>query len=123
RELCRRQPEAPPLYPVLWGLWLYHKARLELPTARERAEELAALARQLGDPALVLQSHQALAVTSLCLGEPAAAVEHMERGSGLYDPKRHQSNTFLYGQDPGVACKAFGAVGRWLPWYPARGGR
>src|SRR5262249_9734139 len=63
RELCREVGEVPRLFPVLWGLWLFHKGRSELPKAREMAEELYALAQRLDDQALVLQSHQALAVT------------------------------------------------------------
>jgi predicted ATPase len=42
----------------------------------------------------------------------------MEQGVALYDPERHQGHTFLYGQDPGVACRAFGAVALWLLGYP-----
>src|SRR5262249_9233088 len=44
--------------------------------------------------------------------------EHMEQGVALYDPKRPSSHTYLYGQDPGVACRAFGAVALWLLGYP-----
>ncbi len=119
RQLCRQLREAPP-FPVLWGLWLYHKVRSELPRARAMAGELFDLAQELRDPALILQSHQALAVTTLCLGEPAATCLHMEQGAALHDPARHQSLTSIYGQDPGVACRAFGAVALWLLGYPER---
>jgi predicted ATPase len=44
----------------------------------------------------------------------------MERGTALYDPRRHHTHTFLFGQDPGVACQAFGAVALWLLGYPDR---
>ncbi len=118
RELCRQVGETPLVFPVLWGLWLFHKVRSELPRAREMAEELSTLARQCGDSALELQSHQAFAVTTLCLGEPAATVRHMELGTSLYDPAQHQGQTCLVGQDPGVACMAFGAVALWLLGFP-----
>jgi predicted ATPase len=118
RELCEQMQEAPPLFPVLWGLWLFHKVRSELGKARELAERLFRLAQGAQDPAQLLQVRQALAVTSLCLGDPAATREHMEQGVALYDPKRHQGHTFRYGQDPGVACRAFGAVALWLLGYP-----
>src|SRR5262249_51150619 len=62
--------------------------------------------------------HQALTVTALCRGDLAASRAHMERGTALYDPERHRSQTFLYGQDPGVACLAIGAVALWLLGYP-----
>jgi predicted ATPase len=120
RELCQQSGESALLFPVLWGLWLYHKVRSDLPVARTMADELFALAERLGDSALTLQAHQALAVTTLCAGEFAATVEHMDRGSALYDPARHYTHTFLFGQDPGVACRAFGAVALWLLGYPDR---
>jgi predicted ATPase len=122
-ELCHRLQENGPLFAVLWGLWLFHKVRSELSQARALAEQLFAQAGRVADPALVLQSHQALAVTALCLGEPAAARGHMEQGTALYDPRRHRGHTFLYGQDPGVACLAIGAVALWLLGYPDQAAR
>jgi predicted ATPase len=119
RTLCEQMQEAPqPLFPVLWGLWLFNKVRSELGKAWELANRLLALAQRAQDPAQLLQARQALAVTSLCLGDPAATREHMEQGVALYDLKRHSSHTYLYGQDPGVACLAFGAVALWLLGYP-----
>jgi predicted ATPase len=118
RVLCDQVPEALPLFPVLWGLWLFYKVRSELGTARELAERLFSLAQAARDPAELLQVRQALAVTSLCLGDPAATRDHMEQGIALYDPKRHQGHTFRYGLDPGAACRAFGAVALWLLGYP-----
>jgi predicted ATPase len=118
RELCERLGETSQLFPVLWGLWLFHKGRSQLSRAWEMAEELFRLAQQVEDPALLLQSHQALAVTSLCRGEPATTREHMERGTALYDPGRHHGQTLLFGQDPGAACLAFGALALWLLGFP-----
>ena len=118
RALCEQIQEAKPLFPVLWGLWLFYKVRSELGKARELAERLFRLAERDQDPAQLLQVRQALAVTSLCSGEPAATREHMEQGIALYNPERHEGHTFLYGQDPGVACLAFGSVALWLLGYP-----
>jgi serine/threonine protein kinase/predicted ATPase len=118
RILCEQMPETLPLFQVLWGLWLFYKVRSQLEKARELAERLFSLAQGAQDPSQLLQARQALSVTSLCLGDPAATREHMEQGVALYDPKRHQGHTLLYGQDPGVACLAFGAVALWLLGYP-----
>jgi predicted ATPase len=118
RELCHRLQENEPLFAILWGLWLIHKVRSELSQARAQADQLFAHAQRVADPALILQAHQALAVTSLCLGQPAATRGHMEQGTALYDRQRHRGHTFVYGQDPGVACLAFGGVALWLLGYP-----
>ena len=61
-----------------------------------------------------LTPEQAQAVTSLCRGEPAGSVWHMEQAICLYDPARHRLLTSRFGQDPGVACRSFGAVALWL---------
>jgi predicted ATPase len=121
RQLCPAPGDGAdpgPLVAVLWGLWLFHKARSELGRAQVLAEEFLALARRLNDPAVALQAHQALAVTALCRGEPAATRGHMEQAAILYDPGRHSAHSFLFGQDPGIACRAFGAVALWLLGYP-----
>jgi predicted ATPase len=118
RELCHRWQVNGPLFAVLWGLWLVCKVRSELPRARELAEQLRELARGVGDPCLHLQSHQALAVTSLCQGIPAETRGQMEQATAHYDARQHRDHAFLYGQDPGVACLAFGAVALWLLGHP-----
>src|SRR4029078_12258377 len=46
------------------------------------------------------------------------ALRHVEQVAMLYDPARHRSHSFQFGQDPGVICKAFGAVSLWLLGYP-----
>src|SRR5262249_32064398 len=84
----------------------------------ELADELLALARGVSDPDLALQAHQAMGMTALCRGEPAAALRHVEQAVALYDPARHRTHAFLFGQDPGVICRAFGAVALWLLGYP-----
>jgi predicted ATPase/predicted Ser/Thr protein kinase len=119
RELCPRDgADDGTLFPVLWGLWLFHKVRSELARAGELADDLLALARGLNDPALAIQAHQALGITAFCRGEPAAALRHVEQVAALYDPGRHHTHAYLFGQDPAVICKAYGAVALWLLGYP-----
>jgi predicted ATPase len=113
--LCEQLREAPLLFRVLWGLWMFHLVRPDLGKARELAERLFAQAQ---DPAQKLLAHKALVVTFLHLGEPAVARDHMEQAIALYDLKQHRSLTELYGQDPAVTCLAFGAVALWLLGYP-----
>ena len=116
RRLC--QPaDAESLFPVLWGLWLYSKVSSDLARAQQMADELLMLARRLEDPDLALQSHQALGMTAFCRGRPVEAVAHVEQVAALYDPVRHRTHAFLFGQDPGVICKAYGAVALWLLGY------
>src|SRR5262249_29649056 len=70
------------------------------------------------DSDLALQAHQAMGMTAFCRGEPVAAIRHVEHAGALYDPNRHRTHSFMFGQDPEVICKSFGAVARWLLGYP-----
>jgi adenylate cyclase len=67
---------------------------------------------------MALQAQQAQTVTALCRGEFVAAVRNMEHGALLYDPQQHRGHSVLFGQDPDVACRAFGAVALWLLGFP-----
>jgi predicted ATPase len=118
RELWEARPAVGPLFPILWGLWLVYKVRSDLGRAHLLAGELLALAEQSGDAGLVLQARQAGAVVALCSGDPAATRRHVRAAAALYDPARHRPLALQFGQDPGVACLAFGAVALWLLGEP-----
>ena len=102
----------------VWGLWLFHKVRSELAMAQRLADELLRLAREANDPDLALQAHQALAMTAFCRGMPTLSLGHVEQAAALYDRESHTVHADQFGQDPGVICKAFGAVVLWLLGYP-----
>ena len=57
------------LFTVLWANWLFHKVRSDLGEAVGLARELLQTAAKAGDSGLMLQAHQAVAVTSLCVGD------------------------------------------------------
>ena len=108
-------------FPVLWGIWLFHKVRSDLRKALAMCDQLLAAARDSAEPALLLQAHQAVCVTHLCLGIPGVTRDHMEQAAAIYDPRLHAGNTEQFGQDPGVATQAFGAVALWILGRPRDG--
>jgi predicted ATPase/class 3 adenylate cyclase len=118
RELCQQVGETSQLFPVLYGLWLFYMVRAELQTTRELAEQLFTLAQREQDSSLLLEAHRVLGTTMLWLGEMAPARAHLEQGMALYDPQQHRSHAFVYGQDPGVACRSFAAWPIWVLGYP-----
>jgi predicted ATPase/DNA-binding transcriptional ArsR family regulator len=118
RELCQQVGETSLLFPVLHGLFRFHQVRAELQTARDLAEQLFSLAKRLQDPAFLLEAHRVLGHTMYWLGEMASARAHLEQGVALYDPRKYCSHAFVYGQDPGVACRTFAALPTWVLGYP-----
>jgi predicted ATPase len=118
QELHDQLREAPLLFPVVWGLWMFYEVRGEPRKSRELAEQLFALAQTTQDPTQLLRARNALVVTCLCLGDLAAARANMEHGLALYQGERTNSQNYRYGLDPGVACLSFGAVALWLLGYP-----
>jgi class 3 adenylate cyclase/predicted ATPase len=118
RELCQQVGETPQLFPVLHGLWRFYMVGAELQTTRELAEQLFTLAKRVQDPALLLEAHRVMGLTMFWLGESAPARAHLEQGTALYDPQQHRSHAFVYGQDPGVACRCLAAWPIWVLGYP-----
>jgi len=118
RELCQQVGETPKLFPVLHGLWRFYMVRAELQTTSELAEQLFSLAQRAQDPALLLEANRVMGMTMYWLGEMAQARAHLEQGMTFYDPVRHRSHAFVYGQDPAVICRGFAAWAIWMLGYP-----
>jgi predicted ATPase len=57
-------------------------------------------------------------MTAFCRGLPAVSLEHVEQAAALYHRESHTVHAAEFGQDPGVICKAFGAVVLWLLGFP-----
>jgi predicted ATPase len=105
--LCRQVAETPLLVPALWGLCSFYAVRGDLHTARELAGQCDAVARRSGDAGLRLEAHHAMWVTSFFAGELVAAEALLDAGLPLYDRHRHADHVLQYGQDAGVAGRAY----------------
>jgi predicted ATPase len=115
--LCQRVEDAA-LFPALYGLWNVYLLRCELAQCKELAAQMFDLVRGTTDPVLLLQAHNVLQQPLLHLGEFAAARGHQEKCLSLYDPRQHRTLTAVYGEDPGVGCRVYGAVTLWCLGYP-----
>jgi predicted ATPase len=118
RALCQQMRETSRLFPVLWGLWMYHFVRAELQAAYDLGEQCLSLAQRLQNPAFRLEAHRALGTTLFFQGELSPASAHLEQGITFYAPQQHRSLVFLYGQDPKVTCLSYVAWALWLLGYP-----
>ena len=76
------------------------------------------LAQQVGDPVLRVEAHYALGLTLNYLGKFTDAQTHLAQGIALYNPQQHHTHAVRYGQDPGAACRAYGAANLWWLGYP-----
>jgi class 3 adenylate cyclase/predicted ATPase len=117
RQLCQQLGESPQLFPALRGLWVFYLLRAELQTTYELGEQLLTLAQRVQEPALLVEAHYALGAALFFRGEPARARTHLEQCMTLYDPQRHGSHAFLYGQDPGVFAHIVAALALWVLGY------
>ena len=117
-ELCQRLGEPPQRFPVLYGLcasyWVGGKHR----QARDQAEQFLHLAQRQEDTAPLVVAHRALGLPLYFMGEVAQAHEHFAQSIALYDPQRHRTLAFAYGQDPGVAALLLDAYALWILGYP-----
>jgi predicted ATPase len=117
RELCQQVGETPNLFPVLHGLWRFHMVRAQFQATRELAEQLFSLAQRAEDPALLLEAHRVMGQTMYWLGKMDAAKKYFQQGLALYNPQKHRSHAFVYGQDPAVYCRGFAAWATWMLGY------
>ena len=119
--LVQRLGDTTRRFPVMWGLWFVSYTLGRYETAREAGARLLADAEAGDDSGRLVEAHHALWPTLLAMGEPAAAIPHMERGVALYQRERHASQAFLYaGHDAGACCRYQQALARWLLGYPDR---
>src|SRR5262249_13656200 len=115
---CQQVGETPQLFPVLFGLWRYYGSRSQFHVARELGERLLHLAQQAHDPVRAGVAHYALGVSWFFHGVLPTARKHLEEAVACSTPDQHYGPAFRIGQDPGVACRAYGAVTLWLLGYP-----
>jgi class 3 adenylate cyclase/tetratricopeptide (TPR) repeat protein len=120
-DLVERLGDTARRFPVMWGLWFVSYTLGRYPAAREAGARLLQDAEAGEDTGRLIEAHHALWPTLLAMGEPAAAIPHMERGVALYQRERHASQAFLYaGHDAGACCRYQQALARWLLGYPDR---
>jgi predicted ATPase len=121
RELCLRLDDRPRLFPALWGLWHVSFNRGFYQEARGLGEGLLGLARELGDPVLLLEAHHSLWTTLYGCGDLESAEVHAREGLEQYDTQRHRVYASIYGgHDTGVCCLNFAALTAWTRGYPDR---
>ncbi len=118
KVLCDRVGTKADRFAVMRGLWNSYLFAAEMPEARRRSEELLHLAREMEDAALVAEAHRVMGTVCFMMGDFADARRHTEHGIEAYDRERHGGLALVYGADPAVVCRLYGAKASWMLGYP-----
>ncbi len=119
RELCQELKDITHLFPVLWGLWMYHMVRAEHEAASDLTKQILSVAQTTGDPDLALEADFAAGLSTFYCGDLLSAREHLEKAINAYDPEQHKGLGSTYGGlDPCVCCLEYLAWTLWLLGYP-----
>ena len=93
------------LFKAIWGLWLCSNLSRRTASARDRAEELVALAQHSGDELLILEAIHCRWSTAFFRGDVLRALSDSREGICHYDPDRHGRLAAEFGgHDPGVCA-------------------
>ena len=117
-ELYQDLDDPPQQIAVLRGLWGFYLLRAEYRQAQDLAQQLLTLAQRPQHSGVLMDAHGVAGMTTFYIGELDTAHEHLDHGIALYNPQEHHSLTFVYGQDPGVACLNHSAWALWFRGYP-----
>ena len=109
--LCRDVGERAQLFRVLFGQSTSCLFRGELTTSLELGEQCLALAEQIDDVDLIVQSEFALGNAAYWVADFRRALEKLDRVLSLYDESRRASHVQRFAHDPRVTCLTFGAWG------------
>ena len=117
RELCQKLGDVPQLFPALRGLSVFYMIRPELQKARELVEQFLSIAQSTQDPLVSMEARLQIGEILFYLGEFGAALEHLEQGFALHDPRQHHYHIRIYGRDCAAACLSFMAQALYMLGY------
>jgi class 3 adenylate cyclase/tetratricopeptide (TPR) repeat protein len=110
-EMGEATGDEPATFKAKWGLWLNANIRRKTALARDRADELLALAQRSGDGDLMLEAHHCRWSTAFFRGDVAATLSNCRIGSATYDIARHRHLGHAFGgHDPGVCAEVCGVM-------------
>ncbi len=105
-EMGEATGDEPATFKAKWGLWLNANIRRKTALARDRADELLALAQRSGDDDLMLEAYHCRWSTAFFRGDVAATLTDCRIGIATYDIARHRHLGHAFGgHDPGVCAE------------------
>jgi adenylate cyclase len=108
------------LFPVLWGLTLFHAIRGDLRVFEALATQLLAQAEQTEQPADLVAAHQMMASVYEFLGHTVRSNAHFDEALSRYRPEQHLAFVTQFGLDPGMIASALSVRALWFVGYADR---
>lgn len=106
RHLCASLQSGAPLFPSVWGLWLFRWGRGDLAAAAAHTRELERLSFLSGNPTCRLQSHHAHWATAFSTGDLHGACAHAASGHLMAGEVDDDLATYGH-HDAGVCSQLF----------------
>ena len=103
-DLCGQTGASAETVTSLFWLTSYYAVKGDLAQAVTVSQQMLGVADQdkVSD-ANQMQAHLLAGLPLFFMGSNEAALAHFQQASALYDPKRHRSLVYNFGQDPGIA--------------------
>ena len=99
--------DGPKSFQAKWGLWINANLRRKTALARDRANELLALAQHSGDGEMLLEAYHCQLSTAHFRGDVRDALDGCRNAIALYDMARHRHLAHAFGgHDAGVCAHA-----------------
>ena len=104
-ELAKSLGDDHAVFKAVWGLWFCANLARQTATARDRANELVALAQHSADEALLIEALHCRWATAFFRGDLATSLADARAGIEHYDLERHSRLASEFGgHDPGVCA-------------------
>jgi predicted ATPase/predicted Ser/Thr protein kinase len=120
RQICEALGTPPQLFPVMWGLTLFHAIRGDLRVFLPLAEQLLRQATETGTRAFLVAAHQMMGSVHEFLGNTIASSEHYEQAVSRYDPGETVQYSTTFGLDPGMISLSLSPRPLWFRGYADR---
>jgi DNA-binding SARP family transcriptional activator/tetratricopeptide (TPR) repeat protein len=116
--LCRQIGDTPETFAIQWQLACFYATQTELKRAGEMMANLVRQGERQENELLIVIGYWGLGWHQFFLAEFSRSLENLRKMIDLYDPAQHHRLAYLYGQDPGIACRAVASIVLLIQGYP-----
>ncbi len=113
-ELSLAEGHTPQRVPVLWGMVVYHIASGQAPRAFAYAQQMLAIATEVGDAMLLAMAESAMSGSALFMGELALSIEAQQRAESVTTPEVRAGMRAIVGSDPLMLSRCEAARACWM---------